>query len=238
MAFLCLTFKIKIFYIKASLLIIITIMKQLFIIFGAPGSGKGYFVGCLKDQLHNLGITDYLYISTGDLLREEIKAQTPLGKEIEQIVNSGKLVPDHIVSELVMKAIKQDNKVKILDGYPRTVSQLADIALAKNQYQHEVISIMRDTPEELIKERIGKRRVCRDCKATHTVDDGCCPKCGGVSEIRKDDAVIDIRLAEYQKNTQHIWIDLIGLSNAALTINGFDDANEVAKDVVKLVMPQ
>lgn len=209
-------------------------MKQLFVIFGAPGSGKGYLFGCLKEQLQRLGITDYRYISTGDLLREEIKAQTPLGKEIEQIVNSGKLVPDHIVSALVMNAIKEDTKIKILDGYPRTESQLSDISVAKLTYNHEIISIMRDTPDELIKERIATRRICKDCKATHTVSDGCCPKCGGVSEIRKDDAVIETRLAEYHKNTEPIWFSLSALSNASLVVDSLVDVHEVARDISQL----
>ena len=213
-------------------------MKQLLVIFGAPGSGKGFFMGKLSEQLQKLGVDNYLYISTGDLLRAEIKKQTPLGKELESIVNSGKLVSDHIVSELVQQALKKDNELKIIDGYPRTKAQVLDIEAARDTYGHEIVSLMIDTPDELIRSRVAKRRVCQDCKATHTADDGCCPKCGGKSLIRKDDAVIDIRLAEYQKNTQHIWIDLIGLSNAALTIDGFTDANEVAKDVVKLVMPQ
>ena len=209
-------------------------MKQLFIIFGAPGSGKGYLINCIEKYMDDYEVKNRLYISTGDLLRAEIKQQTPLGKEIEQIVNSGKLVSDQIVSELVTKALKKDNQVKILDGYPRTAAQLADIEKVAANHDHDIIVIMRDTPDELIKYRVSKRRVCKNCKATHSVDDGCCPKCGGASEIRKDDSVIETRLAEYHKNTEPIWNELAKLSTSTLVFDGARDADEVAKHIVDL----
>ena len=211
-------------------------MKQkLLVLFGAPGSGKGYLGDCIKEELVENGATDFLYISTGDLLRAEIKAKTPLGQEIEQIVSSGKLVPDTIVSKLVIKALYEPQEIKILDGYPRTNTQMVDLVTIQDTLDYEVISIRRDTAVSLIKERVAKRRVCKDCKATHSVDDGCCPKCGGASEIRKDDAVIDARLAEYQKNTEHLWDILLTISSASLNVDGSVEAKEVAKEFVKLL---
>lgn len=210
--------------------------KKLIILFGAPGSGKGYLGDCIKEELINNGADDFLYISTGDLLRAEIKAQTELGKKIEKFVVSGKLVPDKLLSQLVVSAINQDNHIKILDGYPRTSRQLLDIVSVKTAYKHEIISIKRDTDTKLIKERVSKRRVCKDCKATHTADDGCCPKCGGVSEVRKDDAVIDVRLAEYKQKTEHLWEGLMCLSSVTLVVDGAKEAKEVAKDFVKLLV--
>ena len=204
-------------------------MKQLLVIFGAPGSGKGFFMGKLSEQLQKLGVDNYLYISTGDLLRAEIKNQTPLGKELESIVNSGKLVSDHIVSELVQQALKKDNELKIIDGYPRTKAQVLDIEAARDTYGHEIVSLMIDTPDELIRSRVAKRRVCQDCKATHTADDGCCPKCGGKSLIRKDDAVIATRLEEYYKNTMPVWDDLMDLSEASIVLDGDISAEQVTE---------
>ena len=210
--------------------------KRLIILFGAPGCGKGFLGECIKSKLHELGKDNISYISTGDLLRAEIKAQTALGKQIEEIVSSGKLVSDEIVSELVYNALYQDSEIKILDGYPRTTSQFWDIYETLEILPHEVISVKRDTPIELIKERVSKRRVCKDCKATHSVDDGCCPKCGGKSEVRKDDAVIDNRLAEYHRETEALWEDITAISNASLTVDGRKDAFEVAEDFVKILV--
>ena len=209
---------------------------KLIILFGAPGSGKGYLGDCIKDELVKANADDFLYISTGDLLRAEIKQQTPLGKEIEQIVTTGKLVPDSIVSELIMKALCEPNKIKILDGYPRTYWQFDDLATSIEKLGYQVISVKRDTDVELIKERVSKRRVCASCKTTHSADDGCCPKCGGESLVRKDDAVIDTRLEEYRNNTEKLWDDIIGISGAYLVVDGAIEAKDVAKNFVKLVL--
>lgn len=210
--------------------------QKLIILFGAPGSGKGYLGDCIKDELAKSGVNDFLYISTGDLLRAEIKQQTPLGKKIEQIVTSGKLVPDSIVSELIMKALCEPNKIKILDGYPRTYWQLDDLSTAADKLDCSIISVKRDTDVALIKERVSKRRVCAVCKSTHSSDDGCCPKCGGESVVRKDDAVIDTRLEEYRSNTEPLWDHITDISEAYLVVDGAIEAMEVAKDFVKLLL--
>ena len=210
--------------------------KKIIVLFGAPGSGKGYLGDCIKEELKNAGVNDFMYISTGDLLRAEIKAQTKLGKEIEQIVTSGKLVGDAIVSELVAKALCEPHTIKLIDGYPRTYWQLDDFITACNKLGDDIISVKRDTAVELIRERVAKRRVCKSCKATHSVDDGCCPKCGGASEIRKDDAVIDARLNEYETNTAPIWNELARNSSATFVVDGSEEAKDVAKQFVKLLL--
>ena len=210
--------------------------KKLIILFGAPGSGKGYLGDCIKDELIKSGMKNFLYISTGDLLRDEIKAQTDLGKEIEQIVSSGKLVPDTIVSGLVMKALLKPHKIKILDGYPRTEFQMLDIIDANFALNYEIIAIKRDTEVSLIKERVSKRRVCKECKTTHSADDKCCPKCGGESLVRKDDAVIDTRLNEYHNNTEPLWNNILKIASSSLVVDGSIEAKEVAKDFVALLL--
>lgn len=210
--------------------------KKLIILFGAPGSGKGYLGDCIKEELKSSGNNDFLYISTGDLLRAEIKAQTKLGKEIETIVSSGKLVSDAIVSELVMKALTQPHTIKILDGYPRTEFQMYDIIAARDMLDHDIISIKRDTSVDLIKKRVSNRRICKNCKATHSVADGCCPKCGGPSEIRKDDAVIDARLKEYERNTEPLWYELVKNSCTTLVADGSSEAKYLAKDLMCILL--
>ena len=209
--------------------------KFLFILFGAPGSGKGFLGECLKSELVKQGIVSedqIKYISTGDLLREEVALKTPLGLQIAQTIASGQLVSDAVVDTLVDKALQRDEMVMFLDGYPRTSNQLSSLAQILQDKSYVVIAIKRNTPEKLILERVSKRRVCKECKSTHSVDDGKCPKCGGESTVRRDDAVIEKRLSEYRENTAPLWNDLWNVSNFMTSIDGKEDAKASAAEVI------
>jgi ribosomal protein L40E len=78
-----------------------------------------------------------------------------------------------------------------------------------------------------------KRRVCEKCKSTHSVDDGKCPKCGGKSIIRKDDAVINKRLLEYEQNTASIWETLVAVSQKSISIDGCIEATSASQTIVE-----
>ena len=210
-------------------------MRYYFIIYGPPASGKGYLCERLIKGLKNEGRST-LYISTGDLIREEIKSQSDLGKEIEQIVQSGKLVSDEIVGQLLEKAICKDADVKIIDGYPRTEPQMDHLFSLLKKENCVIAAIYRNTPIEVIKERIAKRRVCGNCKATHSTDDGnCCPKCGGPSLIRKDDNMetLETRLAEFTANTKPLWKYLYFVCHDALEFEGSKEAEECVEYILK-----
>lgn len=204
--------------------------KFLFILFGAPGSGKGFLGACLQEKIKEKGLT-VRYVSTGDLLREEIAMKTPMGEQLAQIISSGQLVSDEVVSALVEKALQTDVDVIFLDGYPRTYVQF-DALSSQVLDKFVVVTIKRDTPVELILERVSKRRVCRECKATHSVEDTCCPRCGGESIVRGDDAVIDKRLAEYERNTASLWSDLKLISDEMYIVDGREDAELAAEEIV------
>ena len=136
-----------------------------------------------------------------------------------------------MVDALVKKALKTDECVVFLDGYPRTYSQFEKLQEVVESFK--VVAIKRDTPVGLILERVSKRRVCSVCKATHSVDDGCCPKCGGDSLVRKDDAVIEKRLDEYEANTAGLWNDLRLISDEMYVIEGSEEASVAAKEIVE-----
>jgi adenylate kinase len=209
--------------------------KTLIILFGAPGSGKGFLGDCIKQEIISQNIvsdSQIGYISTGDLLRAEVASNSPLGQQISQIITSGKLVSDDIVDTLVEKALNGEEQILFVDGYPRTPSQLDNIISIASKKGIELVSIKRDTPTELILKRVQKRRVCESCKATHSVDDGKCPKCGGNSIIRKDDAVIEKRLDEYEKNTAPIWEDVKEASQKNITVDGSIEATNASKYIV------
>lgn len=223
--------------------------KTLIILFGAPGSGKGSLGDKIREQLVNdKGMTaaEISYISTGDLLREEIAAQSELGMEISQIVNSGKLVSDEIVATLVEKALSHSDefvgslcekdpnrRIILLDGYPRTETQRLALANMLQDKAMFVVAVKRNTPFDVIKKRVSERRVCKNCKTTHLASDGKCPKCGGESIIRKDDAVIEQRLVEYETNTAPVWNKLALICDSMQAFDGMDDADAVAKWIVK-----
>lgn len=172
------------------------------IIFGAPGSGKGTYASRLKEKL------DVEVIATGDIFREMIKADTPLGRKVREYVEKGLLVPDDITLEVLKQSLAKIPKGKgfILDGYPRTVWQAE--ALDKIAKIDAVIHLI--VPDWIIIERLSSRRICQNCGAIYNLlflkpkRDLACDKCGGPLYQRPDDTpeVIKKRIEVYEKQTQ------------------------------------
>ncbi len=176
--------------------------KMRFIIFGPPGAGKGTYASMLASKLK------IKQISTGDLIREEIKQDTDLGKKINGFVKRGELVPDEIVIEILKEEIDKPSSKNgfILDGYPRTVEQAN--ALDKIEEIDAVIRLV--VPEWVIVERLSSRRICKNCGAVYNIRylkpkrEGICDVCGGDLYQREDDKpeVIKERLRVYEVQTQ------------------------------------
>lgn len=172
------------------------------VMFGPPGSGKGTYASRLMSLL---GVP---HISTGDIVREEIKAQTNVGKRIKEYVDRGELVPDEIIIDLLVKRLRKPDAEKgfILDGFPRTVKQAE--FLEKNFRIDLVINL--NVPDEVIIQRLSNRLTCKRCGAIYNritlkpkVDE-ICDVCGGELYQREDDKpeVIRERLAVYRRNTE------------------------------------
>ncbi|MBE6453233.1 MAG: nucleoside monophosphate kinase [Alphaproteobacteria bacterium] len=207
--------------------------KTVIVLFGAPGCGKGYLGDCIKQEIINKGIAtaeEIKYLSTGDLLRAEVASGSELGKQLAETIGSGKLVPDDVVDVLVTRNFPGNEKVVFVDGYPRTKSQLE--AFSRLLRDVRLVAIKRETPVELIIERVSKRRVCKNCKATHSVEDEKCPKCGGESIIRNDDAKIEKRIEEYRNNTENLWMSLWCDADVPFEIDGAAEAEGMAKYIV------
>ncbi|MGQ9788270.1 MAG: adenylate kinase [Candidatus Hadarchaeaceae archaeon] len=172
------------------------------IILGAPGSGKGTQTSRLKSQL-NLPA-----ISTGDIFRNEIKDRTELGKKIRKFLDSGQLVPDEIVIEVIKGRINQPDCKNgfILDGFPRTLEQ----ARALDEIARIDACINLAVPKEIIVKRLSARRICRKCGEVYNLlvlkpkVDEICDKCGGPLFQRDDDKekVIEERFRVYEKQTK------------------------------------
>ena len=176
------------------------------ILLGAPGSGKGTQANIL---IRERGMVQ---LSTGDMLREARRSGTELGERVAKIMDSGELVTDEIVVELIRQRIRggQDSSF-VFDGFPRTLSQadaLHDLLENEGASLHAVIELVVDIDE--IRERITGRVSCTACGAVfHRFSNppktpGICDACGGTDlRQRVDDTakVLDTRLLEYYRKT-------------------------------------
>ena len=170
------------------------------ILLGAPGAGKG-------TQAQRL-VADYgvAHISTGDLLRAAVKAQSELGVAAKKYMDAGELVPDQLVIDLVKERLAADDAQKgfILDGFPRNTTQAVTLDTELAAMGRELDgALLVDVPAEVIIDRLSSRRTCRDCGYTAGPDTTVCPSCAGEMYQRDDDKpeTIKNRLDVYEKNT-------------------------------------
>lgn len=170
------------------------------VLLGAPGAGKG-------TQAQRL-VADYgvAHISTGDLLRAAVKAQSELGVAAKKYMDAGELVPDQLVVDLVKERLAADDAQKgfILDGFPRNTTQAVTLDTELAAMGRELDgALLVDVPAEVIIDRLSSRRTCRDCGYTAGPDTTVCPSCAGEMYQRDDDKpeTIKNRLDVYEKNT-------------------------------------
>ncbi len=165
---------------------------MLLVLLGPPGCGKGTI------SSHLLSKGNFIHISTGDLIREEIKTQSDLAKKINDYVLEGKLVPDEITNELLKKKILSldiSNSNIILDGYPRNENQAKFLETILNV--NIVLNIKVD--ENVIVKRITGRRICPKCNTIYNIyfnktkEDNKCDKDGSLLVQRTDDNEVTIK---------------------------------------------
>lgn len=199
-------------------------MRLMFV--GPPGAGKGTQAVRIAARY---GIP---HISTGDMLREEMKNGTPLGQQAKAFIEAGELVPDDVIIGMVRERISRPDAKDgfLLDGFPRTCEQAE--ALDKFTSLDAVVNI--NVPDDKLIHRICGRRVCRDCGATYhesmLENLKQCPKCGGVLYVRDDDKeeIVRQRIAVYKKKTQPLidYYTKKGLLQDVVGSGGIDDITE------------
>lgn len=173
-----------------------------FIFLGPPGAGKGSLAVKVAEAYK------IPHISTGDIFRANIKAQTPLGVKVKAIIDSGSLVSDELTFELVKDRLAQDDCKNgyILDGFPRTIPQ----AEMLEGLVADVKVVNFEIADEIVIRRLSTRRVCKACGANFNVltlppkVEGVCDKCGGELYQRDDDKQESImhRMDVYREQTE------------------------------------
>ena len=209
------------------------------IMLGAPGAGKGTQAKQIAEKY------TIPHISTGDIFRANIKAETELGKKAKKYMDEGLLVPDELVMDLVVDRLQQEDCEKgyVLDGFPRTIVQAEglDKELAKlGQKMDYAIDV--EVPDENIVNRMSGRRACVGCGATYHIQyaapakEGICDKCGGELILRQDDApeTVKKRLGVYHDQTQPL-IDYYTSQGILRTVDGTVDIDDVFRAITEFL---
>lgn len=205
------------------------------VLIGCPGAGKGTQAKVLSKHF------DIAHISTGDLLREEINNKTDLGLKIIDIMNSGALVSDEIVTTLLSNRIKKDDCKKgyILDGYPRNVSQAEGLNDVVGEIDRVILISVDD---DKIVERMAGRRSCPNCSQMYHIKynppkaEGVCDSCGNQLIQRKDDneQTVKNRLEVYHSTTSPV-IDYYQEKGLVLEFDGDGKIDEISQKIIKAV---
>ncbi|MDD5482726.1 MAG: adenylate kinase [Kiritimatiellae bacterium] len=213
---------------------------QAIILLGAPGAGKGTIADDVCRE------TGYIHFSTGDMLRAAIKQGAPVGRQAEQYINRGALVPDNLIIEIVMQRIDSGGAAKyVFDGFPRTLDQarLLDAEFKKRGASLNR-AILLEVAKEVVLQRLTGRRVCRNCGANFHVHNippkksGICDHCGGALEQRPDDmeATILHRLEVFQQQTAAL-IAYYKSRGILARVDSSRPRKQTAADVMKLLEP-
>lgn len=200
------------------------------ILLGPPGVGKGT-QGRLLAESQRLPM-----ISTGDMLRAAMVAETPLGKEAKAYMERGDLLPDSVIIGVVEERLRQPDAAHgfLLDGFPRTVAQadaLLQLLIDNNTPLDAAIAI--EAPDEIIIDRLAGRLTCRSCANIFgPMESSTCPECGGELYVRADDQpeAVRRRLEVYRKSTEPL-IDFYRGHGILKIVNGDRPRDEVAQSI-------
>ena len=219
-------------------------MKKL-ILFGPPGSGKGTF----SSQILRV-LPDIVHISTGDIFRENLKNETPLGLKAKGYMDKGELVPDEVVIDMMRDRLNQEDVKKygfILDGFPRNMPQ----ASALDGITQIDAFLLLEIEKDIIKKRILGRFSCSECgeiynkytlqpKKQLSEDKWICDKCGAEIEFkqRNDDTeeTLEKRLNVYEENAKPVieYYEKKGLVKKVDAENTLDLTEDDIKKIIGL----
>lgn len=203
---------------------------------GPPGSGKGTQAKKLSQEL------GLMHISTGDLLREAVKNQTPLGLKAKEYMDRGELVPDNLMIALIEEVMPKEGGF-ILDGFPRTVPQALALEEMLRSYKRDVDKVfLFDLSEEVVVERLSGRLTCSQCGAVYhrkynpPKQEGVCDLCGGKLIQREDDKeeVVRRRYRVYKEQTSPL-VEFYQKRNKLIRLDASQNIQEVNKRLLEVL---
>lgn len=214
-------------------------MDKIVVLIGAPGAGKGTQARLLDERR---GIPQ---ISTGDMFREMRIADTPLAREVQAIMASGRLISDDITYKIVRERTSQTDTqgTYVLDGYPRTAIQAEQLEELAREQGKDIQAIEVDVPEDELLRRLTGRRSCPVCGEIYNIYSRP-PKVEGVCddhpdaklEHRSDDneESVKTRLDTYKENTQPL-IEYYENSGRLQKVDGTGDVEDIYRAIAELV---
>lgn len=205
------------------------------ILIGAPGSGKGTQAELLVKRY---GVPQ---IATGDIVRAEIAAETPVGLRAKELVHAGLLIPDDVMLEMVRRRLQEKDAAGgfVLDGFPRSIPQaegLDGILAGSGKRLDAVIKI--DVPKKILFDRMTGRRICSGCNGVYNLAakpprvEGKCDQCGGALIQRADDTeeTVRKRLHVYESTTAPL-IDFYDAKGLLVIAHGEGKIADVAAEI-------
>jgi adenylate kinase len=210
--------------------------RLVIVVLGKQGSGKGTQCQILSEHY------SIPHVSTGDILRAAVKAESPLGLEVKAIMDRGELVADDLIMGLVADRLAEPDATAgaLLDGCTRTRGQ-AEALEELLGGDGIALALSIDVPTELVTDRLSSRRVCQECGTIYRDSDpaaisGTCEKCGGDVIQRADDQpdAIRQRLAAYERDTAPL-LAYYAERGLLETVDGNQDVAAVAGDINKVI---
>jgi len=206
------------------------------VLLGSPGSGKGTQASRIEKKF---GIP---HISTGDIFRDNISRNTPIGVEAKKYIEKGLLVPDSVTLNIVKNRLLEDDCKEgfLLDGFPRNLTQAEALDKELEKIGKELSAVVNlEVSDKAIIERMADRRICSDCGESYNLHflkpevDGICDKCGGKLYTREDDKLETVknRLNVY-KNQTFPLIEYYKSKGILVSVNGEQPADKVLEDII------
>jgi adenylate kinase len=214
-------------------------MDKIIVLIGAPGAGKGTQARLLQERK---GIPQ---ISTGDMFREMKTLDTPLAREVQEIMASGKLVSDDVTYRIVKERTARPDidGSYVLDGYPRTDVQAAQLEELAKEQGREIQAIEVDVPKDELMRRLTGRRSCPVCGEIYNIYSKP-PKVDNVCDLHPDTTLVHraddneesvgTRLATYEKETAPL-LDYYERSGRLKKVDGTGEVEEIFQQLERLI---
>lgn len=210
-----------------------TTSKTVVILMGPPGSGKGTQAKRIQQEL------SLPHISTGDILRENIRNETELGCQVKEYVDQGKYAPDELIIDVLLDRVSEDDAAKgyLLDGFPRNLAQ-AEALEQKLDPKDRLIVIYLDVSDDAVIKRISGRLSCPECGAVYNkyfqppASENVCDRCGHGLAQRADDteSVVSERLKVYHQQTQPL-VEFYKKKGVLVSIDGEQNPEKITEAV-------